>query len=140
MSFHRMVVLLAIVFAAFAARAESLTARQIVDRSLERNAFGLENSRAMLEMTLISKRGSERTRSLDIMSHEASDGKSRTLVRFLTPADVAGTTFLVVERQGDDDQYLYLPALGKTKRIAGSQRRQRFMGLPNGLQSTIQWV
>jgi hypothetical protein len=50
-------------------------------------------------------------------------------MRFQAPADVAGTGFLVIENEERaDDQYLYMPALGKVKRISGNQRNQRFMG------------
>ena len=45
------------------------------------------------------------------------------MVRFLKPADVAGTSFLSVEQQTrDDDQYLYLPSLDKSKRISGGRK------------------
>lgn len=110
------------------ARATELTAQQIVDKSLERNAFGFENAIGMLTLTLVSKRGTERQRDIEIRSLEK--GKlGKTLVRFHSPADIAGTGFLVIEQaEGDDDQYLYLPALGKVKRIKSSQRNQRFMG------------
>ncbi len=105
-----------------------LSAKEIVDKALERNAFGFENAVARVKLTLKSKSGSERLRQVQIRSRD-KDGLARTLVRFDSPADVAGTGFLVLEKkEGDDDQYLYLPALGKVKRISGSQRNQKFMG------------
>ena len=108
--------------------AAELSAQQIVDKSLERNSFGFQNALAQVTLTLVSKRGSERVRMIEIRSIE-KEGLGRSLVRFRSPADVAGTGFLVIERDdADDDQYLYLPALGKVKRITGSQRNQRFMG------------
>ena len=108
--------------------AAEMTAQQIVDKSLERNSFGFQNALAQVTLTLVSKRGSERVRKIEIRSIER-DSLGRSLVRFRAPADVAGTGFLVIEQKdADDDQYLYLPALGKVKRITGSQRNQRFMG------------
>lgn len=110
------------------AQADELTAQQIVDKTLDRNAFGFENAVAKLTLVIRSKRGSERVRAIEIRSTEAG-GLGRTLVRFHAPADVAGTGFLILEKEeGDDDQYIYLPALGKVKRITGSQRNQKFMG------------
>ncbi|MGH9388971.1 MAG: outer membrane lipoprotein-sorting protein, partial [Vicinamibacteria bacterium] len=48
---------------------------------------------------------------------------------FLSPADVKGTGFLTWENDGrDDDQFLYLPAIKKTRRIASSERDQKFLG------------
>ena len=113
---------------ALPAMADGLTAQQIVDKSLERNKFGFQNAIADITLKLISKRGSERVREVQIKSIER-EGLGKSLVRFHAPADVAGTGFLLLEKaDADDDQYLYLPALGKVKRITGSQRNQRFMG------------
>ena len=114
--------------AAPAADDASLTAQQIVDKSLEHNSFGFENAIAKITLTLSSKRGSDRVREIEIRSQTKND-LSKTLVRFNAPADVAGTGFLVLENKDrEDDQYLFLPALGKVKRITGSQKNQRFMG------------
>jgi outer membrane lipoprotein-sorting protein len=111
-----------------AAAADDLTAQQIADKVLENNSFGFQDAVAKVTLKLISKRGSERIRQIEIRSLEEKD-LSKTLVRFHAPADVAGTGFLVLENQDrDDDQYLYLPALGKVKRITSSQKNQRFMG------------
>lgn len=108
--------------------AQELTAQQIVDKALEHTTFGFDNAIAQLTLTLTSKRGTERVRVIEIRSLEEK-GIGKSLVRFHAPADVAGTGFLVIENEGrDDDQYLFLPALGKVKRITGSQRNQRFMG------------
>ena len=51
------------------------------------------------------------------------------LVRFTYPNDIAGTGFLVWERPGgDDDRFLYLPALGRVRRITGAERQESFVG------------
>lgn len=124
----RVVLALLLVALPLHGQAEEMTAEQIVDKVLERNAFGFENAVARISLRLLSKRGVERLREIEIRSREGKDGHGKTLVRFHSPADVAGTGFLVLQKKdADDDQYLYLPALGKVKRIAGSQRNQRFM-------------
>ncbi len=108
--------------------AEDLSTDAIIDRVLERNAFGFENAISQLELTLTSKRGKVRQRKVEIRSLREKE-LTKTLVRFHAPAEVAGTGFLVVENQDrDDDQYLFLPAIGKTKRISAVQREQKFMG------------
>ena len=55
---------------------------------------------------------------------------SKTRIEFIEPADVRGTTLLLLEQAGEEDdlQYLYLPAFKKTRRIAGSQKNGSFMG------------
>lgn len=111
-----------------ALRAADLTTQEIVDRVLEHNTFGFGNALARVTLVLVSKRGTERTRRIEIRTRQ--DGSlGKMLVRFHSPPDVAGTGLLILENEGaSDDQYLYLPALGKVKRISGSQRNQRFMG------------
>jgi hypothetical protein len=118
---------LAVQLAAFSARAEELTAEQISDKALEHNAFGFENAVARFTLVVTGK-GGDRSRDVEIRS-KSSGALGRSLVRFHAPADVQGTGFLVVENDGrEDDQYLYLPALAKVKRIGSTQRNQKFMG------------
>jgi hypothetical protein len=122
------VAVIAALGAAGSAWAADSTAQGIVDKALERNAFGFDTAVARLTLKLRGRDGNERSRLVEIRSMQAG-GLGRTLVRFLSPADVAGTGFLVLEtKDGDDEQYLYLPALGKVKRVVGSQRQQKFMG------------
>ena len=50
-------------------------------------------------------------------------------MRFTYPNDIAGTSFLVWERDGaEDERFLFLPALGRVRRIAGSERQESFVG------------
>ena len=89
--------LLAISGSVAAATDAALSAQAIVDRVLERNAFGFEDAVARLSLKLVSKRGGERLRDIEIRSRDAKEG-GKTLVRFHSPADVAGTGFLVLEK------------------------------------------
>ena len=58
----------------------------------------------------------------------APDG-DRLLIRFTYPNDIRGTAFLVWEHpQGDDERFLYLPSLGRVRRIAGSEAQESFVG------------
>ena len=51
------------------------------------------------------------------------------LLRFLLPADVKGTGFLNITHPGaEDESWLFLPALGKPRRIASEERGASFMG------------
>ncbi len=89
-----------------------------------------DNSVADLEMTLIDKRKNKRSRKL--RSYRKDQGKDTlSLMFFLSPADVKNTGFLTYdydESGKDDDQWLYLPALRKTKRIASDDKSGSFMG------------
>ncbi len=88
-----------------------------------------DNSKFDMKMTLIDKRGHQRQRTMLNYSRKRGDDDLKLLF-FQTPADVRNTGFLTFDYDGerDDDQWLYLPALKKTKRIASSDKSGSFMG------------
>jgi len=106
---------------------DGLTAKQIVDKVLAKdNVFGVGQAR--LKLIIQNTKGQERIRVVDTRSIKV-DGLRWTLVTFVEPADVAGTRLLAKEaKNGDDLQYLYLPALKEKRRIAGSEKNESFMG------------
>jgi len=82
-----------------------------------------------MKMTLIDKRGHQRHRTM--LNYSKKKGiDDLKLLFFQTPADVRNTAFLTFDYddERDDDQWLYLPALKKTKRIASSDKSGSFMG------------
>jgi hypothetical protein len=87
---------------------------------------------AQLDMTmrLIDRRGRARERRLVLLAlrgHGAAG--DRLLVRFLAPGDIKGTGLLVWEHENaDDERFLYLPALGRVRRIAGAEKQESFVG------------
>ncbi len=89
-----------------------------------------DNQTSDMEMILIDKRGKKRVRKLGVFSKDKGEDTLR-LMYFLEPADVKDTAFLTWDYDDpdkDDDQWLYLPALRKTKRIASSDKSGSFMG------------
>jgi len=104
----------------------ALTAREIVERSADRMKGDDETSK--MTMTIINPGGRKRMRSLTLWGKDAPDG-AKSLLRFLEPADIEGTGFLSIEHKGrPDDQWLYLPALGKSRRIASGEKSKSFLG------------
>lgn len=104
-------------------------ARQVESRDNGRDA------RSTMQMRLFDRQGRKRERTLTLLAMEgASTGKAdamgdRLLMRFTYPNDIAGTSFLVWERDGaEDERFLFLPALGRVRRIAGSERQESFVG------------
>lgn len=82
------------------------------------------SSKKMQEkMTLTSASGQERVRKLQVQN-KRDGAKDQMLVQFLYPADVKGSGVLI----SGDDMWLYLPALGKVRRIAGHAKKGSFMG------------
>jgi hypothetical protein len=89
-----------------------------------------DNQTADMQMVLIDKRGQQRVRKLATSKKDKGEDTLR-LMFFLQPADVKDTAFLTYDYddpEKDDDQWLYLPALKKTKRIATSDKSGSFMG------------
>jgi outer membrane lipoprotein-sorting protein len=120
--------LLLATFAAAPAAAADLSAREIMQRVDDRDDG--DNSSSEMEMILIDKSGHERVRKLRSFNKDKGEDKMRIMF-FLEPADVKDTGFLTFDyddAKKDDDQWLYLPALRKTKRIASSDKSGSFMG------------
>lgn len=89
-----------------------------------------DNRTGDMQMVLIDKRGKERVRKIATFIKDKGEDTYR-LMFFLEPPDVTDTSFLTYDYDDpdrDDDQWLYLPALRKTKRIATSDKSGSFMG------------
>ncbi len=96
-------------------------ARKVADRSEG------EDSTAHIRMLLIDERGNKRFRSL-VSVVKKYGNVSKSYMRFTSPADISGTAFLTWENKDrDDDQFLYLPALKRVRRIVSSQKSNRFV-------------
>jgi len=81
-------------------------------------------------MTLTNSRGEQRVRMMSVKSRLRGNGvDSAVLTGFLHPGDIKGTGFLQLENSsGNDDIWVYLPALGKTRRLAANNKRDSFFG------------
>ncbi len=90
---------------------------------------GFGNFTANMIMVLRNKRGEESTREVRIKVIEVENDGDRTIFVFDRPRDVKGTAFLVhAHKEEADDQWLYLPALKRVKRISSSYQSGSFMG------------
>lgn len=90
---------------------------------------GYGDFRANLVMTLRNRHGDESTREIKSRSLEVVGDGDKSLSLFETPRDVKGTAFLSFShKSGPDDQWLYLPALKRVKRISSSNKSGSFMG------------
>ena len=103
----------------------ALTVDEIMDK-MEETAPDFTTQKTISEMILIDEEGNEEVREMIMFSQEGEDGKSSTLVRFLSPKSVKGVTLLNI----DDGEkiYLYMPAYNKPRRIASSSKGDEFMG------------
>lgn len=126
------IILASLVVLAFAATARAQTGREIAQKVKDRPDGDTRQSE--LVMKLINKRGAVRERKLISYSIDVGKGKKdrKSIMFFQYPGDVKGTGFLTWdydEPDKDDDKWLYLPAMKKTRRISGSSAKQDyFMG------------
>jgi hypothetical protein len=80
-------------------------------------------------MALIDKKGAATERKLNQYSKDDKDGNSRIIIEFLQPRTIAGTRFLTISKKNaDDDRWIFLPSLGKVRRVASSEGSSSFMG------------
>ncbi len=106
----------------------AITGQEIAQKVHDRDDG--DNSTSKMKMTLIDKNGKKRVRNLKTYNKDKGEDKLK-LMFFLTPADVRNTGFLTYDYEDsdrDDDQWLYLPAMKKVKRIASSDKSSSFMG------------
>jgi len=90
---------------------------------------GYRDEFVLYKMILVNAKGDRSDRSLEMRTLEGHDAGDKTLLIFRDPPDVRGTTLLIHEnRDGDDDQWLYLPALRRSRRIASSNKSSSFVG------------
>ncbi|WP_422479681.1 outer membrane lipoprotein-sorting protein [Pleomorphochaeta sp. DL1XJH-081] len=87
-----------------------------------------DSSAMDIRLTLIEPTGENRERRIQTLTM-TEDGLTNTITVFLSPASVKNTRFLTRQRpDGSDDQWIFLPALGRIKRIAASEGGGSFMG------------
>jgi len=101
---------------------------EIAKEAKFRDEGWLDNS-ADMKMLLRNKQGQESIREIRIKSLEILDDGDKSLTVFNKPRDVQGTAFLSFSHpMRADDQWLYLPALKRVKRISSSNKSGPFMG------------
>jgi outer membrane lipoprotein-sorting protein len=102
-------------------------ARTIVQQSRDRINAATIQSRS--RWIVAAKNGSTTERLIDQYSKDDASGASRVVIEFKQPAGVAGTRFLTLEnKDGGNSQWIFLPSLGKVRRVAASEGSGSFMG------------
>lgn len=84
-----------------------------------------------MKMTLTNAKGDTRVRDVLLLIDDSNHLARKTYLRFSSPRDVKDVRILTLEHENindDDDRWLYLPALKKTRRISASNKSESFMG------------
>jgi len=81
-------------------------------------------------MKLFDRRGNVKEREISVYYKKGADDLGKTLLKFLSPPDIRNVGLLTWEQPEtqDDDQWLYLPADRRVKRITGGSKKNQFMG------------
>jgi len=126
-NFKRAIVVSLLLITSLAIMAQTDKAREIMDKS--RNVMKVESFEAVALLNIVDSKGRVRERSNITASKSYEDGTEKRLIRFLSPADVEGTTILIYDYdRGQDDMWIYMPALNRTRRIVSSEKGKSFMG------------
>ena len=101
---------------------------QIAEEADKRDT-GFGDTQANLEMILKNRSGDESRRTLEIKTLEVIGDGDKSLTIFDSPRDIKGTAFLsFTHALTPDDQWLYLPALKRVKRISSTNKSGPFLG------------
>jgi hypothetical protein len=108
--------------------AAELSAREIMEKNFFSSKIGSLKTDAT--MVLVNEHGQTRERRIATLQKLQKNGiDSKLVMKFNAPADIKGIGFLQVEQsEADDDQWIYLPALKKTRRLVANNKKDSFMG------------
>jgi len=96
---------------------------------ISRDQSKLSGMEARTTLQINDGKGNQRIRETTMASRIFPDGTEKRTILFLTPADVKGTGILIFDYEGkDDNMWIYLPALRKTRKIVSSEKSKNFMG------------
>jgi len=103
------------------------TGRQIIQE--QKNRHSADDETGVASLTLVDRKGKEKHQQIKIVSMTRNN-KSKSLIQYLAPANIRGVGLLTWEQgqDKDDDQWLYMSATRTSKRIAGGNKKNQFMG------------
>lgn len=100
-----------------------------IAKKSEKMDDGFKGEQATMEMILINAHGEKIERKMTSKTKEVKGDGDKGIITFLWPADVKGSKMLThTHKADDDDQWLYLPALKRVKRISSRSKTGSFMG------------
>lgn len=105
---------------------EGETGRWVAERMTSQDTS--RDASVAMKVFLTDSRGRTTLRTLTFRKKDTG-GREKLLLRFTEPADIRGTSFLVWRHKGEEDErFLYLPALGRSRRLSSGERTESFAG------------
>ena len=112
-----------------AAGAEELSADKIIEMANDASYYAGQDGRADVKMIIADSSGGTRIREFTLLRKNLDKKDQKFYIYFKSPADVRKMAYLVWKHVGgDDDRWLWLPALNLKKRIAPGDKRTSFVG------------
>ena len=100
-----------------------------IAKEMDKRDQGFKDTKVSLTMTLRNQHGQESIRYMRSKTLEGVEDGDKSIIVFDRPADVKGTaTLTYTHKVGSDDQWLYLPAIKRVKRISSNNKSGPFMG------------
>jgi outer membrane lipoprotein-sorting protein len=100
-----------------------------IAQKIEQREDSFEDVTVHMQMILHNRHGEESRRELQVLTLEMPDDGDKSVSIFDEPRDIKGTALLTFSHKtGADDQWLFLPALKRVKRIASADKSGSFMG------------
>lgn len=87
-----------------------------------------KSSEQQVVLKATDRAGSERELNAKIYWRKDDDARVQANVKISQPLDLAGSSYLLLERESRDDLFMYLPATQRSKRIVGSMMSQPLWG------------
>lgn len=118
----------AILLITTASASNTLSGAEVAEKVNQRNEGNALSRRLVMELT--DRHGKTRIRETRTFRKYYDDEK-RTAIFYVSPKNIKDTAFLTfdyADKQQDDDQWLYLPAMRKVRRISSSDRGDYFLG------------
>lgn len=101
--------------------------KEIMKKSREQSKLSGLEAKTILEIN--DGKGNQRMRETTMVSRIFPDGTEKRTILFLSPPDVKGTGILIWDSEGkDDNMWIYMPALRKSRKIVSSEKSKNFMG------------
>jgi outer membrane lipoprotein-sorting protein len=118
--------LLALIFLVATMNLYSQDAKEIVRKSMD--AIEFEAMEMTATLNIHDNRGNTRVRQV-VVAIKKFDDATKTLMRFISPPDVQGTSILIYDYEDkSDDMWIFLPSLRRVRRIVSTEKGSSFMG------------
>jgi hypothetical protein len=108
-----------------AAPAASITSEEVLQKVEDR--YVGKTSKAAMKMILIDSAGGEKERSLTIYRQKIDNANLNNFQHFHSPSDMMNTTFLINEKDGSQEKFIYLPSFKKIRKIVSKDNNVRYV-------------